>query len=173
MFIYYSITPVEEESILSSEQGSNESNTTTPWKFPRIVFPWTPKKTASSGNEGSGGSAGSGGSGSGGSVEVNRTKPLVNYTLYVDSVPSNLTIFVNYSIDRQVSEIKDIAPYSLKIDGDSTVCVLVEYPGGSGTLKWEIDGRDCIAKECYSPWAGCEVLMDSDHTIIVRWTSTG
>ncbi|NIM47561.1 MAG: hypothetical protein GTN40_05405 [Candidatus Aenigmarchaeota archaeon] len=172
-FLYPSL-PAQTVPIISPEQQDGEGETETPGN---LTFPWSPQE--SSGTEGAGpeeggeggGEGGSGGSGGG--EETTPTGPLI-YTLRIQSDPSNLSVFVNYNINGIVSNITQMAPFSLEVDSNSVACVLAYELRGSGTLKWTKDGEECISSSCYPPFFGCEVLMDSDHTVtehwIVNWT---
>ncbi|NIO44699.1 MAG: hypothetical protein GTN36_04060 [Candidatus Aenigmarchaeota archaeon] len=170
-YIFYPSSPAQDIFSTSTEQQEGENETQTP---DESTFPELPEEPSEgSGGEGGSGSGegGSGGSGGGGEEPTGPTGP-VNYTLYVKSEPSNLSVFVNYSIDGTVLTATDDAPYSLRVDGNSIACVLAAELKGSGTLKWTKDGEDCISSLCYPPFFGCEVLMDSDHTVTEHWNAS-
>jgi hypothetical protein len=165
--VLYPSSPAQNIPGVSPEQQDNE--TETPWRFPKITFPWSSEETSGSGAEGGSGGAGEGsGAGGAGSGEPEVYVPPY-YTLYVESDPSNLEVFVNYTVDGVILNITQEAPYSLIIDSGSTACLVAAKIRGSGTLKWIKDGEQCPATECYSPFYGCAVLMDSDHTVTEQW----
>ena len=165
-YVLYPSSPAQNIPGVSPERQEGENETQT---SEELTFPGFPEEPS----EGSGGEGGSGEGGSGGSGGEEPTGPTgpVNYTLYIVSEPSNLSVFVNYSINGIILNTTDTAPYSLKVDGNSIVCVLAYELKGSGTLKWTKDGENCISSLCYLPFFGCEVLMDSDHTVTEHWIS--
>lgn len=160
LFIYYSITPYEEEPVNISDQIGNETNgTAVPFKFPRIVFPWTPKKPSA----GSGGSSGKGGSSSG-----NATIPKVykNYTLFINSTHA-LEVSIIYTINDVIfTEIKSL-PFSLNVQENTYACI--SETTRSGTIRWLMeDGTDCPFSDCSGRLYSCNILMDRDHSITLR-----
>jgi len=166
-FIFSPTSPVQNIISPYPEQGENETEGPS---FPEITFPWSSGESSSGGEGGAGGSGGEGSAGAaGGGGDEEEIEQLVRYTLYIESEPSNLSVFVKYSIDGNVFNITEEAPYSLVVDGDSAACVLASGLKGSGTLKWTKDSENCLTTECHSPFFGCEVLMDSDHIVTEHW----
>ncbi len=166
-FIFSPTSPVQNIISPYPEQGENETETPS---FPEIRFPWSTGETSGSEEGGAGGSGSEGSEGmSGGGGGEEETEQPVRYKLYIESNPSNLSVFVNYTFDGTLFTIKEAAPYSLVVDGGSTACVLASELKGSGTLKWTKDGENCMATECQPPFFGCEVLMDSEHTVTEHW----
>jgi len=171
LIVFYALYPSSPaQNIPGVSAGQEEENETQiPGEF---TFPGSSGEPSEGSGEGGSGEGGEGGAGgSGGGEETPTPKGPVNYTLYIKSNPSNLSVFVNYSVNGIIFTATEAAPYSLKVGGESTACVLASELKGSGTLKWTKDGGDCTSSLCYPPYFGCEVLMDSDHTVTEHWTA--
>jgi len=125
----------------------------------------TPGGMGSSGGEGGIGTTGGGGGEEGG--EPPQVK--INYTLSIDSFPSELAVFTNYSIDDIFFDVTETTPYSVEIESDTTACVLLTQVGGSGVIRWEVDEQECPPTLC-SGFIGCNIIMDEPHTAIVFYT---
>jgi len=172
LIVFYALYPSSPAqnipSVSAGQEGENETQIPGEFTFPGF----SEEPSEGSGGEGGSGEGGTGGSGEGGEEPTGPTGP-VNYTLYIKSDPSNLSVFVNYSIDGIILNATEAAPYSLKVDGDSFACVLASELKGSGTLKWTKDNEDCMSSLCYPPYYGCEVLMDSNHIVTEHWNASG
>lgn len=142
--------------------NQEKNGTQSPWKFPNITFPWSPKPSESDGS-GSGGS-GSKSGGSGGSVK----QPIIknNYTLYVNST-HNLEVLAIYTVNNVVINETKSLPFSIDVQEDTSAC-LAETTG-SGTIRWLMDdGNDCPFSDCAGGLYDCSITMNGNHSVTVR-----
>ncbi len=152
-----------ENIVNPSPEGGNDTN---PWTFPKITFPWSAKEP-----EGSpGGSGGSGGeSDDRGLNGGNGTRlPVIKnrYTLFVNST-HDLEVLVLYSANSTVVNETKSLPFSLEVEEYIHIC-LVETTG-SGTIRWLIDNEiDCPFSDCGRTLYDCDILMDRNHSIVLR-----
>ncbi len=93
-------------------------------------------------------------------------QPKVNYALNVDSIPSNLTIYVEYSINNTIFNTTQTTPLSLGAEEGTTVCV-VEVTGYEG-IFWLLDEVGCDFVDCGGYEWGCGVYMDGSHNATLR-----
>ncbi len=172
--IFYLLSPTSPEQDIPTESPEQEEETSS---SPNFTIPGSPGTMPGSSGGAPGGSGGSeggeggeGGFGGSGGEPGEEELPPVNYTLYLDTVPSFLKLFVNYRVNGFEFNITETAPFSVEIDGYSTACVLVASKlTGQGVLKWFVDGEEVQATECYPPFSGCGVFMDSDHNVLQQW----
>ena len=65
--------------------------------------------------------------------------------------------------------IENTTPYSVEIESNTIACVLLTQVSISGTIRWELDGKDCEPSMCLG-FIGCSILMDKPHTAVVYYT---
>jgi hypothetical protein len=163
-FIFSQNSPLENLINPSPEQGKND--TQSPWRFPKITFPWFPKESGSS--EGSGGS-GEGDGSSGGAKGGNISNPPAiknRYTLFVNST-HDLEVSVIYKSNNTVVNETKSLPFSLEVEEGTKIC-LAETTG-SGTIRWLIDNEvDCPFSDCGGTLYDCDILMNKSYSIVLR-----
>jgi len=167
-YILYSSSPVQNIPGVSPEQEKNE--TQTPWKFPKITFPWSSEGSEGEGAGGSGGGEGGEGSGGGGGgSEEPEPKIKVNYTLSIDSLPPALRVLTNYSVNDVILNVEQESPYLVEIESDTFACILLTQVSGSGVISYEVDNNTCEPSLCLG-FMGCSIYMNMPHSSMVRFT---
>ena len=166
-YVFLSGAPTIQE-FLNSSQGNQDNKTSFPFNIP-FLFPGTSGSKSGGGSSGGEEGGAAGGSGSkGGTTETPIVK--INYTLDVDSSPSDLSIFTDYFINGVEFDTTQKAPYSLQIEEGTNACVILTDITVSGVIRWVLDGNDCPATICKG-WQGCSVPMNGNHKVTVYYTS--
>jgi hypothetical protein len=158
-FVLYSFLSPRSTTLLTGENGESFE---LPFEIPFISSESEEETTTPQGAGGMG-TAGEEGIGSGGEAP---SGPKVNYTLNIDSIPSDLTIYVEYYVNNTLFNTTQITPFSLEIEEGTTACV-VEVTGYEG-IFWLLDEIGCEFVDCGEHEWGCSMFMDGSHVATLR-----
>jgi hypothetical protein len=160
LIVYYFFLYSEKPLQLSDDESSEPFRL--PFKIPFI----SPESEEESTGSGAGLGAGSEeGGGSGGPVNETLYVPSI-YVLSVDSIPSQLDVYMEYEFNDTVFNSTQPTPFSLEIEESTVVCV-ADATGYSG-IFWLLDEVGCEFNECGEFEWGCSILMDGNHIAMLR-----
>jgi hypothetical protein len=100
--------------------------------------------------------------------------------LSVDSVPGGFKIFASYYTSNSRHFLTSDAPFNLRVDPNTPVCVLPANTTGGDILNWTVDEEECQFSTCevtsynrtgtiYSD-NGCLINMNADHSVTFYYT---
>jgi hypothetical protein len=168
VYTYYAAfsSPLGENSTPYPE--NNDGNSTEPWKFPKINFPWSANDSSGGSGSQGGGSAGSGSSPSAGGEGnvIKQALPKNNFTLFVNST-HNLQVSVKYLIDDVAYNETRLLPFSVDVQENTYACL--SETTRSGTIRWLIEnGTDCPFSDCGGTLYDCELYMNGNYSLTLR-----